>query len=154
MAGSERGRGPLWRVRRRWARMGLLARIVVIALGLLIAFIALGGVLEACGATKDEPEEPPVTSNSVDTSPPASPDATGLPTADTEVPTVPTATDTETETATEEATSDPPASSPAADVYYENCDEARAAGAAPVFAGDPGYGPHLDRDGDGVACEP
>jgi cytoskeletal protein RodZ len=134
--------------------MGMLARIVVIALGLLIAFIALGGVLEACGAAEDEPEDPPVTSTSVDTSPPASPDVTGLPTADTEVPTVPTATVTETETATEEATSDPPASSPAEDVYYENCDEARAAGDAPLYAGDPGYGAHLDRDGDGVACEP
>jgi hypothetical protein len=39
------------------------------------------------------------------------------------------------------------------DVYYENCDAARAAGAAPVYAGDPGYGSHLDRDGDGVGCE-
>lgn len=38
-------------------------------------------------------------------------------------------------------------------VYYENCDAARDAGAAPVYAGDPGYGSHLDRDGDGVACE-
>ena len=32
-------------------------------------------------------------------------------------------------------------------------DAARAAGAAPVRAGDPGYGRHLDRDGDGVGCE-
>jgi type IV secretory pathway VirB10-like protein len=39
------------------------------------------------------------------------------------------------------------------EVYYENCDAARAAGAAPVHAGDPGYGSHLDRDGDGVGCE-
>ncbi|MFF7641570.1 excalibur calcium-binding domain-containing protein [Streptomyces canus] len=38
--------------------------------------------------------------------------------------------------------------------YYENCDEARAAGAAPIHQGEPGYAPHLDRDGDGVACEP
>jgi hypothetical protein len=37
--------------------------------------------------------------------------------------------------------------------YYRNCSEARAAGAAPVRAGDPGYGRHLDRDGDGVGCE-
>ncbi|GAA2087920.1 GmrSD restriction endonuclease domain-containing protein [Brevibacterium salitolerans] len=36
---------------------------------------------------------------------------------------------------------------------FENCDAARAAGAAPVHAGDPGYGRHLDRDGDGVGCE-
>jgi hypothetical protein len=38
--------------------------------------------------------------------------------------------------------------------YYENCDEARAAGVAPLYEGQPGYAPHLDRDGDGVACEP
>jgi len=37
--------------------------------------------------------------------------------------------------------------------YYTNCDAARAAGAAPVHAGEPGYGRHLDRDGDGVGCE-
>lgn len=37
--------------------------------------------------------------------------------------------------------------------YYRNCSAARAAGAAPVMAGDPGYAPHLDRDGDGVGCE-
>jgi hypothetical protein len=39
-------------------------------------------------------------------------------------------------------------------VYYENCAAARAAGAAPIYAGQPGYASHLDRDGDGVACEP
>ncbi|MFF3289752.1 excalibur calcium-binding domain-containing protein [Streptomyces sp. NPDC003023] len=37
--------------------------------------------------------------------------------------------------------------------YYANCSAARAAGAAPVRVGDPGYGRHLDRDGDGVGCE-
>jgi hypothetical protein len=40
-----------------------------------------------------------------------------------------------------------------ADVYYKNCDAARDAHAAPVYKGDPGYGPHLDRDGDGIGCE-
>jgi len=39
-------------------------------------------------------------------------------------------------------------------VHYRNCDAARAAGAAPVRYGDPGYASHLDRDGDGVGCEP
>lgn len=39
------------------------------------------------------------------------------------------------------------------DVYYKNCSAARAAGAAPVLAGQPGYGKHLDRDGDGIGCE-
>ncbi|WP_238346302.1 excalibur calcium-binding domain-containing protein [Luteimonas saliphila] len=37
---------------------------------------------------------------------------------------------------------------------FANCAEARAAGAAPVHRGDPGYGPHLDRDNDGIGCEP
>ncbi|MFC9355352.1 DUF1524 domain-containing protein [Rhodococcus sp. NPDC057014] len=39
------------------------------------------------------------------------------------------------------------------DVYYKNCSAAKAAGAAPVHLGEPGYGTHLDRDGDGVGCE-
>ena len=38
-------------------------------------------------------------------------------------------------------------------MYFRNCTHARAEGVAPVRAGDPGYGPHLDRDGDGVGCE-
>ena len=37
---------------------------------------------------------------------------------------------------------------------YSSCKAARAAGAAPLHIGEAGYGPHLDRDGDGVACEP
>ena len=36
---------------------------------------------------------------------------------------------------------------------FANCDAARAAGAAPVHAGDPGYSRRLDRDGDGTGCE-
>ncbi|KAF2414674.1 hypothetical protein B1729_03585 [Microbacterium sp. B35-04] len=40
-----------------------------------------------------------------------------------------------------------------AEVYYKNCDAVRAAGAAPIHQGQPGYGPHLDRDKDGVGCD-
>ncbi|WP_082697165.1 excalibur calcium-binding domain-containing protein [Kocuria rosea] len=36
---------------------------------------------------------------------------------------------------------------------FANCAAAKAAGAAPLYAGSPGYAPKLDRDGDGVACE-
>jgi hypothetical protein len=36
---------------------------------------------------------------------------------------------------------------------FRNCTAARAAGAAPVRRGDPGYGAHLDRDSDGIGCE-
>jgi hypothetical protein len=45
----------------------------------------------------------------------------------------------------------PPPAAPSA--YYENCDAARAAGAAPIHRGEPGYRPGLDRDGDGTACD-
>lgn len=37
---------------------------------------------------------------------------------------------------------------------YRNCGEARRAGAAPLRRGQPGYGAHMDGDGDGIACEP
>jgi len=37
--------------------------------------------------------------------------------------------------------------------YYKNCAAARAAGAAPLRTGDPGYRAGLDRDSDGIACE-
>ncbi|WP_311771132.1 excalibur calcium-binding domain-containing protein [Actinophytocola algeriensis] len=47
---------------------------------------------------------------------------------------------------------EPPPAEPA-DAYYKNCDAARAAGAAPLHRGEPGYRAGLDRDGDGTACE-
>jgi hypothetical protein len=45
------------------------------------------------------------------------------------------------------------AASEGGEVYFPNCSAARAAGAAPIHAGEPGYRRKLDRDGDGVACE-
>jgi micrococcal nuclease len=49
----------------------------------------------------------------------------------------------------------PPPTVPAttAAVFYANCDEARAAGVAPIHAGEPGYSTDLDADGDGIACD-
>ncbi|MEP6784615.1 MAG: excalibur calcium-binding domain-containing protein [Sphingomonadales bacterium] len=38
--------------------------------------------------------------------------------------------------------------------YFNNCDEVRTAGVAPLAIGEPGYRSPLDEDGDGVACEP
>lgn len=38
-------------------------------------------------------------------------------------------------------------------VFYPGCDEARIAGAAPIYAGDAGYRSGMDGDGDGIACE-
>jgi hypothetical protein len=36
---------------------------------------------------------------------------------------------------------------------FRNCAAARAAGAAPLRRGQPGYASHLDADDDGIACE-
>ena len=41
-----------------------------------------------------------------------------------------------------------------ASVHYSGCNEVRAAGKAPLYAGQPGYRADMDGDGDGVACEP
>ena len=48
-----------------------------------------------------------------------------------------------------------PAPAPAApgNVSYANCAAVRAAGAAPIRVGDPGFESKFDRDGDGIGCE-
>lgn len=51
------------------------------------------------------------------------------------------------------ATSEAGSAAPAASAYYANCAAARAAGQAPLYAGEAGYRAGLDRDGDGIACE-
>lgn len=38
--------------------------------------------------------------------------------------------------------------------YWRRCDDARAAGTAPIHRGEPGYREGLDADYDGIACEP
>jgi len=39
-------------------------------------------------------------------------------------------------------------------IHYAGCNEVRAAGKAPLHAGQPGYRVEMDGDGDGIACEP
>ncbi len=48
---------------------------------------------------------------------------------------------------------DPPQPTSTATAPYASCEEARAAGDAPMYRGEPGYSPDLDGDGDGIACE-
>jgi hypothetical protein len=43
---------------------------------------------------------------------------------------------------------------PQAGDYWAGCNDARAAGTAPIYIGEPGYREGMDGDGDGVACEP
>lgn len=46
-----------------------------------------------------------------------------------------------------------PTPAPPAELYFSSCKEARAAGYSHMHRGEPGYSPHLDRDGDGIACD-
>ncbi len=39
-------------------------------------------------------------------------------------------------------------------IFYSGCRAVRAAGAAPLYRGQPGYRPGMDGDNDGIACEP
>ena len=47
----------------------------------------------------------------------------------------------------------PPAQNPAPALAFQTCADARAAGYRNMHRGTPGYSEHLDRDGDGIACE-
>ncbi|MER5936825.1 excalibur calcium-binding domain-containing protein [Streptomyces sp. NPDC001928] len=135
----------------KWARK----RYVLPALGLAF-FVGLG----AGGASGEDAKnieakpkaaspQPTVTITTTTTAPAEEPEP------------APTVTATKTIRATTTVTAAPAADSGSAsdddssagDVYYANCSEARAAGAAPVHRGEPGYASHLDRDNDGVGCD-
>ncbi|MFG2312880.1 excalibur calcium-binding domain-containing protein [Streptomyces sp. NPDC048566] len=135
------------------------AKVLTVVVGLVVGFLVLGGLLEACGGGSPEPGGQAPSSSAVE----SSPTVEGSPSAaepEREDPNRPVVTFTETVTASEpvesatSASGEPESSSSAEGVYYENCDAARAAGAAPLHRGEPGYRDGLDRDGDGVACEP
>lgn len=38
--------------------------------------------------------------------------------------------------------------------HWGGCNDARQAGTAPIYRGEPGYRENMDGDGDGIACEP
>jgi len=78
-----------------------------------------------------------------ETTTPPSAETTTPPPAEVLAPT-PESTESATET---------PAAQADSGVYYANCAAARAAGAAPLNRGEPGYRAGLDRDHDGIACE-
>src|SRR5437773_10911064 len=113
--------------------------------------VVLVGVT-ACGSSK---KLTPGTQTTVAVTSTAAPSTTGS--QATVVPTTllprPTTTATPATTAATTLISRPTTTA-AQTVSYASCAEARAAGAAPLHRGDPGYSSKLDRDGDGVACEP
>ena len=101
---------------------------------------AIARILTDCGATPTATTTvSPADDDSSRTAPAAAePEYTPPPTVDAPVYTPPP------------ATVQAPAPSSA---YYANCAAVRAAGVAPLYAGQPGYSSKLDGDKDGVACE-
>lgn len=101
---------------------------------------------------------PPTTSKAAPTTAPPPPATTAAPvTVAAPTTTVKVQAFVATTAAPPPTTAAPPPTTAAppttAGAYYANCDEARAAGAAPIQRGEPGYRAGLDRDNDGTACD-
>ena len=159
--------------RRRWSRKRL---------GILVGAGIVGIAVIASVNTSTTPAPVPTTGPAlavaVTTTTPATTEATSVTPATSTPPTTPSPTRAPSDTTTIAAppatlppgpstveadviTSEPVAPQPlastpktaAASTYYATCSAARAAGAAPLHQGEPGYSRRLDRDGDGIACE-
>jgi hypothetical protein len=118
-----------------------------------LAFVAILAV--GCGASAT----PATTTGPPATEAPAV-EATTTTLATTTTTAAPTTTEAPTTTAAPAPPPPPPTAAPApppppapAEPYYANCAAAKAAGAAPIRKGQPGYRSALDRDGDGTACD-
>lgn len=134
----------------KWARK----RYVLPALGLAF-FLGI-----AAGGADSQPDG--ARPAAAEARPTATVTATATATTTAEPEPAPTVTETVKVKVTRTVTAEPASASDAdaddssgggSSVHYENCTAARAAGAAPVHRGDPGYGAHLDRDGDGTGCD-
>lgn len=123
----------------------------------------VGLMCGACGVPEEEPareivpaanieDQLPMATTTTELRPPTTaPPPTASPTTEAPPTTVRAFVPTTAQPAP--VSTQPPTTAASSSVYFENCTEARNAGAAPVRRSDPGYGPHLDRDGDGVGCE-
>ncbi|MGW3654757.1 excalibur calcium-binding domain-containing protein [Streptomyces sp. NPDC005151] len=135
---------PLYKRKRVWAG-GVLLLLVGTSCG------AMGADDNSKTAAAEAKPGPTVTATATVT-------ATPTPTVTAKARPAPTVTKTVTATATVTVTKEAAdygssSSDGSGSVYYSNCAEARAAGATPVHRGEPGYGAHLDRDGDGTGCD-
>lgn len=125
---------------------GCLGALFILMLGI--------GACESALEGSDNPKKPDPTVTVTDT-PTATVTKTAKPThkATPKVtPTQTTHTPKPVHTYTPTPKAVPTTTTPAAR-YYANCAAVRAAGAAPLLAGQPGYRSGLDRDGDGSACD-
>lgn len=138
--------------------LGCGGLLVVAFVGILIIGIIVGPQDKSDDTTPTPTPTPTRTTASPTPTPKPTPTKSATPTPQ---PSNPTETTETTEPELARTTAPKPKPTPtrtvteevAPPVYYDNCAEARAAGAAPVRRGQPGYGTHLDRDGDGTGCD-
>jgi len=176
---AEADGGPLRRAasevawRYRSAPLWLRATLDVSAVALVLAFVVGAALTLRGGSPTDEvgafvapapttvstgPTGAPVplggstTTASTTTTAPTTTRAPATTAPTTTVP--PTTTSTRPPRGNRPPTSGTTTTTTAPPVHYENCFQAWRAGALPLHRGDPGYGPHLDDDNDGIACEP
>jgi len=143
--------GGLWRERRGF-------RIAVVG-GAVIVLLTAVGLL--AGGKKDQPTKlltrvpttAVATTTVAVTTTVAAATTTSTTPSTTTTTTPPTTTTVVVRTTLAPATTATSPAAPAAGVFYANCTAARAAGAAPLRRGDPGYRSALDADNDGIACE-
>ncbi len=143
---------PLWaRVTADLAAAGL---VLVLIVGVSLALRQDDGPQRA--AADSTPA-----STSTTTSTTVASTTTTVPSTTTTAPTTTTSPPTTTTTAppvvpppTEPPTTAAPTTTTTTEpVSYRDCGEAMFAGALPLYEGEPGYSPRLDRDHDGEACE-
>ncbi|MFE5676784.1 excalibur calcium-binding domain-containing protein [Streptomyces erythrochromogenes] len=145
--------GPWWLrrtrgIRRWWACRSLPARIGLFIGAGFAALVVLGAVSGESRTTPEVPGSPPTPASRT---PSEAPVVSTASTAPKPARTVPVAPPPRPSVSRQPPTSSEPVERP---VHYDNCDDARAAGAAPLVRGGNGYRDALDRDSDGVACEP
>ncbi|MCX5276381.1 excalibur calcium-binding domain-containing protein [Streptomyces virginiae] len=135
--------------------------------------VTVSATLPALPASTPPPSAAPEPAGPSQTPPPGDSAAEPQPAHGASVPPTPAERRQEARPSTDDGKARPPARTPAGAgpasgsdsstgsgdsggggvVSYRNCTAVRAAHADPIRRGDPGFGPHLDRDGDGIACE-
>ncbi|MFI6080918.1 excalibur calcium-binding domain-containing protein [Streptomyces sp. NPDC051217] len=146
--------------RPKWTRKRVLLPLVALLFFLGIAIGGAGGTTEA----QDKADAKPGPAATVTATATATPEPAATETVTATPKPAPTVTETKSVRVTVAPAADDNGDSGGStgsdtggsgggSTYYANCTAVRAAGADPIRTGDPGYGSHLDRDGDGVACE-
>lgn len=141
---------PLESARPTWVPLAVLSGALALTAVLAIVLISgVGSSAPLSGAIRAATQAPTVVSTGSTTAAPSPTTASAAPPT-----TEPPATEQASSAAPPPVTDVP--DQPTAEessVYYKNCGQARAAGAAPIDAGEPGYRPELDPDHDSIACE-